>query len=193
MASMKGLAILAAAATLAAPAAAQYTRKTNGDIEFQNYPLEALKRGEEGTVGIRLKLDGRSRLVGCSVTKPSGSSALDEASCKLLMANARMQPFLSADGRMAKEADGQVVWKLPADRTARIAQASLPAGPAPKDAKGRLQRSGDKVICRSSVDTGSLVSRSKTCLTAAEWKRQYDQVQQETSEAIKGKSISGSN
>lgn len=175
------LAAVATTALLASPAAAQdYVRKTNGDIQFANYPLESLKRGEEGTVGIRVRLDIKGRLRSCEVVKSSGFAALDAASCDLLIANARMKPFLDPNGRkVEKEADGQVVWKLPADRQARIADASLPVGPAPTGSKARLARAGEKVICRTLTDTGSLVRRTKTCLTSGEWKRQHSFAQEE--------------
>lgn len=176
------IALIATAVALAgSPATAQYMRKSNGDIQFQNYPLESLKRGEEGTVGIKVRLDRRGRLLSCAVSKSSGFAALDTASCDMLIANARMQPFLNADGRrIEKESDGQVVWKLPEDRKARIEQASLPVGPAPKSAKGRLSRSGERVICRTQATIGSLVARTKTCLTAGEWARQYNYAQEQT-------------
>lgn len=173
--------IACAVLAAAGPALADgYMRKSNGDIQFANYPRGALERGEEGVVGIRVRLDKQGRLLSCAVSKSSGFAALDEASCDLLIANARMKPFLSGDGsKIEKEADGQVVWQLPADRAAALA-ASGKAAPVPTRSKTMLARAGEKTICKTKPTTGSLVQADKVCLTRAEWQRQYLHAQEET-------------
>jgi TonB family protein len=166
------------ATAVATPALADgYMRKSNGDIQFANYPRESLQRGEEGVVGIKVRLDRQARLLSCAVSKSSGYAALDAASCDLLIANARMKPFLNPDGRkVEKEAEGQVVWKLPADRAAALAGSAPPPQTA---SKAILARAGEKVICKSKLETGSLIKREKVCLTKGEWQRQINQSQEE--------------
>src|SRR3546814_3854253 len=52
---------------------------TNAD-----YPSSALRNEEEGTTGFRVTVGTNGRVTDCSVTSSSGSSTLDEATCRLI-------------------------------------------------------------------------------------------------------------
>src|SRR6478609_8999975 len=52
-------------------------------------PPRALRSEEEGTTGVRLSIGTDGRVTGCDVTSSSGSSELDDATCRLLTRRAR--------------------------------------------------------------------------------------------------------
>jgi TonB family protein len=67
----------------------------NPDIwidEVADYPPSARDRRQGGRVAVQLSIrDDFGRPVGCDVTESSGVAALDEATCRLLMKNARFR------------------------------------------------------------------------------------------------------
>lgn len=150
-------------------------RRTSDQIQFASYPRDALKRGEEGSVGIRVTTDKEGRLRDCIVTRSSGFRSLDEASCDMLLSNLHMKPFLAPDGRsIVRTQDGQVVWKLPEGAAAKAVAPTKPVAVAANPATRK--------ICRTQTKTGSLVSSQRICLTRAEWDAQYIHAQEETRE-----------
>ncbi|MEM6476021.1 MAG: energy transducer TonB [Pseudomonadota bacterium] len=54
-----------------------------------NYPSRALRREIEGTVGVSVTIGTNGRVSGCSVSRSSGSSILDDAACKGMRRYAR--------------------------------------------------------------------------------------------------------
>lgn len=68
-------------------------------VTSEDYPSEALRRGQEGKVAMVLTVgpDGVPR--SCTVNQTSGSPALDQGSCALLMQRARYKPPLDSAGR----------------------------------------------------------------------------------------------
>ena len=63
-----------------------------------DYPSSALRREEQGTVGMRITVGADGRVEACSVTSSSGSSALDEAACRGMQRYARYDPALNSAG-----------------------------------------------------------------------------------------------
>lgn len=63
-----------------------------------NYPRSAVRRGEEGTVGVRVTVGSNGRISDCSVTRSSGSSSLDTAACRGMGRYARFNPALDDAG-----------------------------------------------------------------------------------------------
>ena len=148
---------------------AESIHRTNEKIQFDRYPPESMRRGEEGIVGVKVMTDRKGGLTGCRVTQTSGYLALDQASCDMLLLYGKGKPYLSPDGRrIVREQDGQVFWQLPPDKR--------PATPPPKTVTAAFlaanQSSQQRMICRTQVRIGSLAAREKTCMTAAEWERQ---------------------
>ncbi|HEX8667250.1 MAG TPA: TonB family protein [Allosphingosinicella sp.] len=94
------------AAMLAGPAvAADPSPQAEANAAFVQYPAESLRWSEEGAVRYRVRIDGRGRVTECEVTQSSGYSRLDQATCNMLMTNARFT------GKRSKY-DGRVVWKI---------------------------------------------------------------------------------
>ena len=57
-----------------------------------DYPAEAQRNGEEGTVQARLDIDGSGRVARCTVIRSSGHELLDSATCSILRRRARFEP-----------------------------------------------------------------------------------------------------
>ncbi|MEL6737908.1 MAG: energy transducer TonB [Pseudomonadota bacterium] len=64
----------------------------------ENYPSRALREEVEGNVGVAVTVGPNGRVSGCRVTRPSGSSVLDDAACKGMSRYARFEPALDAAG-----------------------------------------------------------------------------------------------
>ena len=79
-----------------------------------DYPREALKRKEQGTVRFRLGINAEGRVSSCTILASSGSPALDSTTCRLIAQRARFRPARDDEGRpVADEKDYQVTWVLP--------------------------------------------------------------------------------
>jgi TonB family protein len=79
-----------------------------------DYPGEALRRGEQGISAIRYIVEADGRVRDCHVTVSSGSSSLDAKTCEIHVTRARYEPARTATG----EAVPSIVftrmrWKLP--------------------------------------------------------------------------------
>jgi TonB family protein len=83
-------------------------------ITSDDYPSSLLRKKMRGTttVGMRVAADGR--VESCAVQSSSGSTELDETTCRLLMRRARYQPALDKDGNgVAMPVQYSMNWKLP--------------------------------------------------------------------------------
>ena len=77
----------------------------------QDYPPGALERNERGTVSYRLTIGTNGRVKDCRVTLSSGSSELDNATCKIMRARARFKPAVDRDGfPIESNYDDKLVW-----------------------------------------------------------------------------------
>lgn len=163
---MISLLILASVPALTATSAAArdvesqvVQQSSNGEFLIRNYPPGAIKRGEQGKVGFRLTIEPDGSLGTCDVTESSGFRALDKETCEILLRHARLKPVRNSDGRAIRAAQsGFIVWRLPAG--AVIAASTAKTMPKP-----------DQIICKRSQTTGSLVAKTKQCMTKTEWGR----------------------
>lgn len=81
-----------------------------------DYPAAALRDNVQGTTGFRLTIGPSGRVTDCAVTSSSGSSVLDQATCRILRSRARYTPARGTDSNPASGTDsGRVTWRLPAD------------------------------------------------------------------------------
>lgn len=84
-----------------------------GLISEADYPPEALRNGEQGTVRFRLFISPRGSVTGCRVTASSGSGTLDRETCRLIRERARFTPARDRRGRaVADTASSSVQWHL---------------------------------------------------------------------------------
>ena len=88
----------------------------NSYFSTDDYPAAALRGNDQGTTGFSLTIGPNGRVTDCSVTASSGSSALDQATCRILRSRARYTPARDASGNPTSGRDsGRVTWRLPAD------------------------------------------------------------------------------
>lgn len=88
-------------------------------VSDDDYPASALKRGEQGRVAFSLDVAADGRVTSCRITRSSGSSALDNATCRIMRSRARYTPALNARGYPVPESDeGVVSWTIPPPRPA---------------------------------------------------------------------------
>jgi TonB family protein len=81
-----------------------------------DYPEEAIRNNEQGTVAFRLDVasDGKPR--GCSVLSSSGSATLDATTCRIMTERARFQPARDAKGKpTADQVTARISWRMPTD------------------------------------------------------------------------------
>ena len=81
-----------------------------------DYPAEALEKGEEGAVGFRLEVAPNGRVTSCTITQSSGSASLNSTTCRLMQTRARFTPARDSMGRPTADAlNSRIVWRLPED------------------------------------------------------------------------------
>ena len=68
-------------------------------VTNDDYPAEALRNGEQGSVGIEFTVTPKGRASDCKVAQSSGSQLLDRTTCALITERARYNPALDAKGR----------------------------------------------------------------------------------------------
>lgn len=164
--------LLLVAAAMTSPATGQSLESKNGEFIFSQYPPRALAAGEQGSVRFRAEVDDKGNVMKCKVIEGSGHKRLDRETCDLIIDHATFKPTLDAGGT-AREAihEGVVNWRIPGVTPA----ATQVAGKSP-----------DEVICKRINKTGSLVGRSRLCLTQREW-GQYAQKNQDEFGEIQGR------
>jgi protein TonB len=78
-------------------------RSARGDVRTvfsaDDYPVDAQRKGEEGTVQAKLDVDTHGRVSRCTVIRSSGSASLDGATCRILQRRARFAPARDVKGK----------------------------------------------------------------------------------------------
>ena len=78
-----------------------------------DYPMVARQRNQSGTVGYRVEVSPTGRPLSCDIDSSSGSRALDDQSCALVMARAVFIPKTDGEGvRSAGTFHGVVTWRF---------------------------------------------------------------------------------
>ena len=166
--------LLIAAITAIAPSENRPIQSANGEFIFSQYPPRAKAAGEQGSVRFQTEVDAKGNVMSCKVTEGSGHKRLDRETCDLIVDHASFKPTLDSEGRArAVTHDGIVNWRLPGR-----------SPPREKIALGG--RALDEVVCKRVNKTGSLVARSRLCLTQREWSI-YAQKNQDEFGEIQGK------
>ena len=82
-------------------------------ISHVDYPAEALRNGEEGTVGFRLTVGANGRVAGCTIISSSGSASLDSTTCRIMTARARFTPARDRSGLPTTDTvSARIVWRI---------------------------------------------------------------------------------
>ena len=79
----------------------------------EDYPAEALAQRTQGSTRYRLQVSQGGRPETCDIERSSGSAALDQATCQVLIGRLRFYPALDAAGRpVASSYAGTIHWRL---------------------------------------------------------------------------------
>lgn len=79
-----------------------------------DYPSSAIRAEESGTTGFRVEVGPDGRVSSCSVTRSSGSSTLDDATCRLVTRRARFAPAKDTSGSAITDTySNNIRWVLP--------------------------------------------------------------------------------
>ena len=104
-------------APAAAPAITAPTTSTTPIVSLfseDDYPVEAMRLGQQGTVSVDVAISSTGRPSVCTVTTSSGSAALDTSTCNIIMRRARYRPALDVEGRPMIGHDViKIRWALP--------------------------------------------------------------------------------
>ncbi len=97
-----------------APVAASPRGNPGGWITTNDYRPSWINRGYEGVAGFTLKLDASGRVSDCTITRSTGHSVLDRATCDLLGKRARFEPARGTSGEsVAGSFTSTVRWTIP--------------------------------------------------------------------------------
>jgi periplasmic protein TonB len=82
-------------------------------VTDEDYPVSALRAGEQGRTSYRLTVGTNGRVTGCTITSSSGSAALDSTTCRILRARARFRPARDSKGEPVEASyEGAITWSL---------------------------------------------------------------------------------
>jgi protein TonB len=82
-------------------------------VSTDDYPSSALRNNEEGTTGFRLTVGPNGRVTNCEITSSSGSSALDNATCRIMRSRARFTPAHDTSGNpVADTQSARITWRI---------------------------------------------------------------------------------
>jgi len=83
-------------------------------ITSRDYPVEAARAHQEGTVLTRMIINTEGRVEDCGIVTSSGIALLDERSCTLAQNRGRFRPARGADGQPIRSVYVlRVSWQLP--------------------------------------------------------------------------------
>ena len=100
------------------PRKVQSAQSAKGDLRSlfsaDDYPAAAQSAGAEGTVQASLTIGPDGRVVGCNVTRSSGNSSLDGATCNILRRRAKFTPARDSNGQPTTDSVSTppIVWRL---------------------------------------------------------------------------------
>ena len=110
------LALLAALAVAPDPEGPRRAQSAGNLAQYfsnDDYPVEALRRGAQGTVAFRLDIDATGIPTGCTIEQSSGDAALDQATCDIARTRARFRPARDAQGRPVPDTHAaRVTWRI---------------------------------------------------------------------------------
>jgi protein TonB len=81
-------------------------------FSIEDYPGEAFRNRQQGSVGFRLQVGPDGRVKGCAIISSSGFESLDSTTCRLLTLRARFSPARDRFGKPTSDsAVGQINWR----------------------------------------------------------------------------------
>jgi protein TonB len=93
--------------------AARARGSLQGLFRPDDYPSSAAESGDQGSTGVRLTVGADGRVTACSVTRSSGSRALDGATCSVLRSRARYTPARDQNNQPTTDTqNATITWRL---------------------------------------------------------------------------------
>ena len=120
LASFFGLA--AAALTSAVPdfPAADLSRLFSTD----DYPAEALRKMQEGTVDVRIEVDDSGAVANCTIARSSGTASLDTVTCAVIRSRAHYAALPDTSRRdLIRKDRVKIKWVIPRDQGTPVSDA----------------------------------------------------------------------
>jgi TonB family protein len=106
--------LLSAGAMAATPTPVRPVGSPGNWIGSEDYPVSALRSMAEGLTRFRLDVNAEGHVAGCTIVQPSGTDALDTATCALLSARASFTPATDRKGRpIVSSYTSSVRWQVP--------------------------------------------------------------------------------
>lgn len=85
-----------------------------GLFSTDDYPQDAIRNEQQGTTRVSLTIGTDGRVTACNVTSSSGSSSLDNATCRIIRSRARYTPAKDQNGNNIAGTDAASIrWVLP--------------------------------------------------------------------------------
>jgi len=94
---------------------AKSRRSVGRYFSSSDYPDVAVRKGDQGNVGVLYWVEINGRVKDCKVVETSHRPALDEQTCKVLLDRSRFSPALDSAGAPIRSARYQRIrWRMPA-------------------------------------------------------------------------------
>jgi protein TonB len=100
------------------PRKVQSATSAKGDLRTlfsaDDYPAAAQSAGAEGTAQAQLTIGPDGRVVGCNLTRSTGNSSLDSATCNIVRRRAKFTPARDSNGQATTDTvtTPPIVWRL---------------------------------------------------------------------------------
>jgi protein TonB len=100
------------------PRKVQSAQSAKGDLRTlfsaDDYPASAQSAGAEGTAQAQLTVGPDGRVESCNITRSSGNSALDSATCNILRRRAKFTPARDSNGQPTTDTvtTPPITWRL---------------------------------------------------------------------------------
>lgn len=99
-----------------APRAPKPRNAPSGWVTSNDYPARDLREGNQGVTGFTLTIGADGKVQSCAVTRSSGYSGLDKATCDNISRRARFEPATDGSGnRTSGTYNGNIRWQIPQD------------------------------------------------------------------------------
>lgn len=83
-------------------------------VTQDDYPAEAMAKREQGMVNLTMDVNDVGRVSACRIVQSSGSTILDQLSCRLMVDRGRFESARDARGKaVAGHRDRRIRWQLP--------------------------------------------------------------------------------
>ena len=127
-----------------------------GLISADDYPPEAAKLGQEGSVVIRVTVDDKGAIADCEIIRSSGVPSLDTQTCRIAWQRAKFTPGTDKQGRpRGGSTTATITWRLAPSEP-------LPTQPWSRREIAEFDKDGKPVPCRVEQSRASPVPPSRS-------------------------------